>query len=170
MVRDLRRRAGNARVIRVFEDGTRELQFDNGRRVRMKFQRCPGCKVERPLQNFTMALCLQCRKIEAPLTTKYECVKGGEQVLYSSKRYARVRQATPPWVDKRAIKAVYEEARRISKETGIRHEVDHIWPIVHESFSGLHVPWNLRVIPSPQNSTKRNTPPLDFYAGIGHTP
>jgi hypothetical protein len=164
MVRDLRRRAGSARVVREFEDGTRELEFDNGRRVRMKFQRCPGCKIERPASNFTMALCLTCRNIKTPLVTKYECVKSGASPrYYASKRYARKRQATPPWVDPKALQAIYDEARRISKETGIRHEVDHIWPLVHEDFSGLHVPWNLRVIPSPQNSAKRNTPPLDYY-------
>jgi hypothetical protein len=135
----------------------------------MKFQRCPGCKVEYPISNFTMALCLKCRKVETPLQTKYECVKAGVAPrYYASKRYARLKQATPPWVDQKAIKAFYDEARRLTKETGVPHEVDHIWPIVHESFSGLHVPWNLRVIPSPQNSSKRNTPPLAFYGESGY--
>ena len=166
MVRDLRKRAGVARVLRVFEDGSRELEFENGRRVRMKFQRCPGCKIERPISNFTMALCIECRKVELPVETRYECVKAGRQLSYRSKRYAQVRQATPPWVDRAAIRAIYAEAKRLTKETGRPHEVDHIWPITHESFSGLHVPWNLRVIPAKRNSEKRNTPPLAFYSGF----
>jgi hypothetical protein len=163
MVRDLRRRAGTARVVREFEDGSKELEMDNGRRLRMQFRRCPGCKVERPISNFTMALCLHCRQIKAPIETRYECIKPTGQKLYKSRRYAILKQATPPWVDKRAIAEKYEEARRKTKETGIPHHVDHIWPLVHECFSGLHVPWNLRVIPSVNNLTKKNTAPIDFY-------
>ena len=167
MVRDLRRRAGAARVVRVFEDGTREMQMDNGRRIRVKFQRCPGCKVEKPQSEFTMALCFACRGVRRETITRYECDKGdGNPKLYRTKRYATKVAATPSWVDKKAIAAVYAEAKRLTRETGISHQVDHIWPLIHESFCGLHVPWNLRVIPSNRNSSKRNTPPLDFFQRI----
>ena len=154
--------------MRTFEDGSKELEFENGRRVRMKFRRCPGCKIERPESNFTMALCLTCREVKTVVAPTFKCVKEGKVLGYASKRYATKRQATPPWVDKKAIKAVYDEAKKISKEIGIPHQVDHIWPLTHESFSGLHVPWNLRIIPSPQNSAKGNTPPLAFYGESGY--
>ena len=165
---DLRKRAGTARVVRVFDDGIRELEFENGRRVRMKFQKCPGCKIDRPISEFTMALCLSCRRVELTLEPRFESASPAGPRYYRSKRYARLKQATPPWVDKKALRAVYEEARRRTVETGIPHQVDHIWPILHESFSGLHVPWNLRIIPSPQNTSKRNTPPLAFYGESGY--
>jgi 5-methylcytosine-specific restriction endonuclease McrA len=161
---DLRKRAGLARVIKVFEDGNRELEYENGRRVRMKFQRCPGCKIERPIVNFTMALCWECRNPSPPIEARY--ARTGSR--YKSKRYARLKQATPPWVDRKALRSIYENAKKISKETGIPHQVDHIWPLVHECFSGLHVPWNLRIIPTPHNSSKRNTPPLAFYGESGY--
>jgi len=167
MVRDLRRRAGIATVVRVFDDGTRELRMDNGRHVRVKFHRCPGCKIEKPESQFRMALCWDCRGLKLPFQTKYECDKGdGSPRYYQSKRHARKSVATPPWVDKKAIGKIYAEARRLTHDTGIPHHVDHVWPLVHEDFCGLHVPWNLRVIPKRQNISKGNTPPLDYFQQI----
>jgi hypothetical protein len=36
-------------------------------------------------------------------------------------------------------------------------EIDHIVPIQSNLVCGLHVPWNLRVIPSTDNLQKSNT-------------
>lgn len=47
----------------------------------------------------------------------------------------------------------YKEARRLTEETGIKHEVDHIWPL---SRGGPHLPWNLRVITAEENRKKGN--------------
>lgn len=57
---------------------------------------------------------------------------------------------------KSAIEAFYAEARKLTLETGIRHEVDHIHPLVGVNFSGLHVPWNLQIITSDANKRKGN--------------
>jgi 5-methylcytosine-specific restriction endonuclease McrA len=46
---------------------------------------------------------------------------------------------------------IYAEARRLSVETGIPHEVDHILPIKGYHLSGLHVPWNLRILTKTEN-------------------
>jgi len=62
--------------------------------------------------------------------------------------------AMPPWADRSAIVAIYNEAARKSLETGIPHEVDHIWPIHGKGFVGLHVHWNLRVIQAVVNRKK----------------
>ncbi|PFH12913.1 hypothetical protein [Burkholderia sp. JKS000303] len=65
--------------------------------------------------------------------------------------------ATPPWADMRAIRTVYDEAARLTFETGVFHEVDHIVPLNHPRVCGLHVHWNLRAIPAGPNNAKGNT-------------
>ena len=72
----------------------------------------------------------------------------------SAKRRARKREAMPSWLTPdhiSQINAVYAEARRLEKETGITHHVDHIVPLAGKIVCGLHVPWNLRAIPGTEN-------------------
>lgn len=76
---------------------------------------------------------------------------------YKARYRASRKQATPPWLtddQDREIQAVYEEARRLTEETGIPHEVDHIVPLAGKIVSGLHVPWNLRAIPRVENNRR----------------
>jgi 5-methylcytosine-specific restriction endonuclease McrA len=56
-------------------------------------------------------------------------------------------------IEKMMIDNYYEDAKRLTEETGIQHHVDHIWPI---SKGGPHLPWNLRVIPGNENLAKSN--------------
>jgi hypothetical protein len=65
-------------------------------------------------------------------------------------------KATPKWVNRNEIQAVYVECRRRSADSGIPHHVDHIIPLRGKGVSGLHVPWNLRVIPAVENLRKGN--------------
>lgn len=66
------------------------------------------------------------------------------------------RQATPPWADRGAIARMYKEARRLTEETGTTHSVDHIVPLRNPIVCGLHVDWNMRVIPLGPNLSKSN--------------
>ena len=72
-------------------------------------------------------------------------------------RRAVKRHALPPWVDRKAIRKIYAESREISKATGIVHHVDHIYPLMHKAFTGLHVPWNLQIITATENCVKHNS-------------
>ena len=77
--------------------------------------------------------------------------------LHTASRKRHIRRATPNWLTSEhrdQMKWFYNEAQRLKAETGIPHDVDHIVPIRGEFVSGLHVPWNLRVIPSIENQKK----------------
>ena len=73
-----------------------------------------------------------------------------------AKRRASLLRAMPVWADKAAIQAKYEQAQRLTLETGIEHHVDHIIPLSNKSVSGLHVENNLRVVTAVLNLKKRN--------------
>lgn len=84
--------------------------------------------------------------------------------------YKRLKdQAMPPWVDRRDIDTIYIQSAQKTVETGIRHEVDHIWPIKGKGFTGLHVPWNLRVITHEENRKKRcrRPQPHEYQSAVG---
>lgn len=69
---------------------------------------------------------------------------------------ARKRKAYPKWVKKSDMVSYYIEAEKLTLETGIKHEVDHIVPLSNKYVCGLHVPANLQVLPMHENRHKRN--------------
>lgn len=80
-----------------------------------------------------------------------------------ARRRAVKLQATPKWLTKEhweQIDSFYIEAARLTKETGIRHQVDHILPLQGEGITGLHAPWNLQILTISENSKKHNS--FDF--------
>jgi hypothetical protein len=72
----------------------------------------------------------------------------------NARRRARKNNATPAWADLAAIAAIYDECARISKETRVPHEVDHIIPLKGELVCGLHVHQNLRIVTRSANRRK----------------
>jgi len=67
--------------------------------------------------------------------------------------------ATPLWLtpEQRAqIRAIYLEAKRLTKETGVIYSVDHIKPLIGKNSCGLHVPWNLQILTLSENAAKGN--------------
>lgn len=72
------------------------------------------------------------------------------------RRYASERRQTPPWVSKADLVPIYRQCQVATEQTGVPHHVDHIVPLRGETVSGLHVPWNLQVIPAKVNQAKGN--------------
>jgi len=76
-----------------------------------------------------------------------------------AKRRANKLSATPKWLssEQRArIDNIYKVCKSVSEKTGKTHHVDHIVPLQGENVCGLHVPWNLAIIPAEMNLTKGN--------------
>ena len=71
---------------------------------------------------------------------------------------ARLRRATPAWVDAAEINRVREACPK-------GFHVDHIFPLAGENCSGLNVPWNLQYLPAAEHYKKgrRLTEPQEVY-------
>lgn len=78
--------------------------------------------------------------------------------------YRRVRliNATPPWIDRAQIKAVYYKAEDLSQRYGVPFVVDHIIPIVSDTVCGLHCWHNLQILDEQLNLQKSNTYQTDW--------
>ena len=76
-----------------------------------------------------------------------------------AKRRATKINATPSWLTDdhlKQIEQVYEHARDCTISTGEQYHVDHIVPLNNPEVCGLHVPWNLQVLPADVNLSKGN--------------
>ena len=71
--------------------------------------------------------------------------------LKSARRRARIKNQLPKDANFEIIKQIYEQCQKISIETGILHEVDHIIPI-HKG--GLHHQNNLQILTRTENRKK----------------
>lgn len=79
--------------------------------------------------------------------------------IKAAKRRASKLKATPPWITLEQldeIKQFYIEAKELQWLSEERLEVDHIIPLQGKNICGLHVPWNLQILPSSMNQSKGN--------------
>jgi hypothetical protein len=67
--------------------------------------------------------------------------------------------STPEWLDAghwAEMEAEYALSLWCSEVMGEKYHVDHIVPLKGKKVCGLHVPWNLQVIPAVENRRKKN--------------
>lgn len=80
---------------------------------------------------------------------------------------ARKRQRTPEWltqIQKSEIGDFYWLAQDLRSFTGQDYHVDHIVPLAGKNVCGLHVPWNLQVLPADVNTSKGNKHDTSIYS------
>lgn len=88
---------------------------------------------------------------------EYRSLNAGAERAKTQMYRLRKERATPPWLSeeqKKAIVAVYELARDCRAVSGQDYHVDHVVPIKGKGVCGLHVPWNLQVLPQDVNDAK----------------
>lgn len=74
-------------------------------------------------------------------------------------RRAKHMKRKPKWLtkeDMEAIREIYRTSQIYQELTGEKYHVDHIYPLLGELVSGLHVPGNLQILPAKENMLKKN--------------
>jgi hypothetical protein len=87
--------------------------------------------------------------------------KDNKEAYYArkAKRRASLLNRTPLWLsesDLNKMREIYNRCSLLNKQGTGKYEVDHIVPLQGETVSGLHVPWNLQIIPMLENRSKGN--------------
>jgi hypothetical protein len=100
------------------------------------------------------------RAIKNLVSRKWRATHKAEKRAEWSAWRANLIQRLPTWADLAAIKLVYQVAEQRSRLSGVKHVVDHFYPLNGKTVSGLHVPLNLRVIPETENLLKGNGLPM----------
>lgn len=168
-------KVNQVRIVRRFEDGLVEIEDKMGRRRRLWETTCADCRNPLLLIQATFGdpICngcaaererqrLQKRKDQINRdVTKRRMLQLEMGLTPPQRRQTAFLLASPDWRDRKAIKAVYTEARKRTKETGIAHHVDHIYPIQCDIACGLHVHWNLQIMVGAENCSKSNSFSLD---------
>jgi len=87
---------------------------------------------------------------------KWSEINPGKVNANTAKRRAAKKQAIASWADHNKIKEIYKECTRLTKETGVKHQVDHIYPLQNKYMCGLHVENNLQILSAIENTIKSN--------------
>lgn len=87
---------------------------------------------------------------------KWQKKNTGKVNALNAARYAAKLRSTPGWANPQEVAEFYIDAARISMETGVLYEVDHIVPLRSKIVCGLHCEANLRVILAFDNRSKGN--------------
>lgn len=108
---------------------------------------------------------------QRPLKQAYKKANPHKSAAHVAARRAAKMFRTPKWLTKDhlwMINEAYELAALRARSTGCSWHVDHIVPLQGKDVSGLHVPWNLQVIPWRDNVSKGNKVPADVVSALGN--
>jgi hypothetical protein len=139
-------------------------------------KKCSTCKETKPYSEFSkgpryadgyMGQCKFCvnekrKERKDSINAKQRKYYRKNKQYYITKAYLRNKQvarAKPAWLTEEhefMLEEIYELRDLRSKLTGVVHHVDHIVPLRGQNCCGLHVPWNLQVIPALDNLSKSN--------------
>lgn len=79
--------------------------------------------------------------------------------FWQSLRQSRKCKATPSWLSEKQTEFMedfYWLAKDLTAVSGEDYHVDHIVPLKGKNVCGLHVPWNLQILPADINLSKGN--------------
>lgn len=91
--------------------------------------------------------------------TKYNKENPEVRAHHAALRRSKTKSATPQWLTEEQrgdIKKMYTLAKKFENLCGIKYHVDHIVPLAGDGVCGLHVPWNLQLLPASINIAKSN--------------
>jgi hypothetical protein len=146
---------------------------------------CKCCSKEQPLSEFHVRNrkrpdgstyktyrgdCKRCRNNRAKtyrkenpdVVTSYRKTPKAKAYRRERSRLRHIRKshpAVPNWItakQRKEIREIYLHAADCRAVTGEEYHVDHIIPLKGETVCGLHVPWNLQVLPADVNTSKSN--------------
>ena len=83
-------------------------------------------------------------------------------LMKTKKRKAAARQAEPRWADQTIIAFIYATRLYLTQDTGEEWHVDHVVPLRGANVCGLHVHYNLRLVPAKLNMVKGNRFPFTY--------
>ena len=123
---------------------------------------CSACGVTKGADEFNRdranpsGLDHRCRDCINKVVSKHQKDNPDMVNARGARRRAAKIMRTAPWASQEALGAVYTEASRVTKETGVSHHVDHVVPLQGVLVSGLHLPCNLQVMEGGENCGKGN--------------
>jgi 5-methylcytosine-specific restriction endonuclease McrA len=80
----------------------------------------------------------------------------GKKAAATARRRAAKLRATPHWANHEFMKKFYECAERVTQQSGVKAQVDHIVPLQSKIVCGLHNHFNLTIITEWLNKSKGN--------------
>ena len=123
--------------------------------MRTRIVRCYRCGVSRRGNVKICYECVRAAKAEGRAVRSRFEQKHKVLCLHAFVRNNRRRVATPSWLDANLFAPIFEEARK-RRKAGEDVHIDHIVPLAGKTVCGLHVPWNLQIIPAQENRAKGN--------------
>lgn len=150
-------------INRVWRQNNRERQLENCRRWRrnnrlrqQELNRLWNTQNFERKQEYRRNYYEENRDKEKKNSLSWQKQNPDKKRAIDNRRRANKKQATPSWADHVAINAIYTEAIRLERETGIPHHVDHIYPLTSPYMCGLHIAENLQILTGPENCSKGN--------------